>query len=90
MVMRWKKHPYETGLLAVGAGPRGSTLHDGDNELATVYAARKRLEVIGWYWVSRCGGKLVNTCNSLVADEVTAKADAMKHVKENIAKEQPA
>lgn len=81
MTLRWKKHAKETGLRAIGAGPRGSDLRDGDKELATVYASRQRHTVTGWYWVSRASGEHVNTCNSPVADETTAKADAMAHVK---------
>lgn len=81
MTLRWKRHPAKTGLQAVGAGPRGSDLRDGDKELAAVYAARQRHTVTGWYWTSRASGEIVNTCNTPVADEATAKAEAMAHVK---------
>lgn len=81
MALRWKKHPAKTGLQAVGAGPRGSTLRDGETELATVYAARERHKVTGWYWVSRVSGQLVNTCSQLSPDEATAKAAALAHIK---------
>ena len=37
MALRWKKNPHETGLRAIGAGPRGSKLHDG----AQTYAIRR-------------------------------------------------
>ena len=88
--LRWKKHPAETGLRAVGAGPRGSKLHDGVNEYASVNPlgggwARK---LSGWYWVCTrdVGGEHVNTCNDPAPDEDTAKAQAMAYVKAALAK----
>lgn len=83
MSLRWKKNPHKTGLARVAAGPRGSMLRDGETEYASVYASRHQHQVTGWYWVARCDPivPLENTCNALVADEATAKADAMAYVK---------
>ena len=83
--LRWKKNPAETGLRAMGAGPRGSKLHDGIREYASVNPlggnwARK---LQGWYWVAGWGSGIPhrNTCGEPEKDEDTAKAQAMKYVK---------
>ena len=86
--LRWKKRPAETGLRAVGAGPRGSVLHDGAREYASVNALGGgwRGPLRGWYWV--CGhevsGEHVNTCDNPAPDEATAKAQAMEYVKTHL------
>lgn len=88
--LRWKKHKRPTGLAAVGAGPQGSTLHDGTTEYASVYplGGDWRRPLQGWYWT--CGarecGEYRNTCNEPAPDEQTAKAQAMRFVKAAIAK----
>lgn len=88
MRLRWKKHPRETGLAAVGAGPRPSALHDGQKEYATVYpnGGNWRRPLAGWYWVCSADavGEYMNTCNEPAADEATAKAQAMQFVKERL------
>jgi len=84
MALRWKKHDRPTGLMSIGAGPRGSTLRDGDEEYAVVYCARVGHRETGWYWVSRVGGTHVNTCNDQAPDETTAKQQAMAHVRQHI------
>lgn len=88
--LRWRKNPAETGLRAVGAGPRGSKLHDGTKEYASVSPRRSRLDlrVNGWYWVCAAdvGGEYVNTYNNPAPDEDTAKAQAMAYVKAALAK----
>lgn len=83
MTLRWKKDARQTGLRAVCAGPLGSALRDGANgeELARVQAHGRYSSGAGWFWYSRVSGEHVNTCNSPVADEATAKAEAMAHVK---------
>ena len=87
--LRWKKHSQPTGLQAVGAGPQGSTLHDGATEYASVMPLgggwRGRLR--GWYWScgSEVGGEVRNTCNEPAPDEATAKAQAMEFVKAALA-----
>lgn len=88
--LRWKKHPRATGLAAVGAGPQGSTLHDGNTEYAMVYphGGNWRAPLKGWYWVcsARETGEHRNTCDDLAPDEATAKAQAMTYVKAALAK----
>lgn len=87
MAMRWKKNPRPTGLRAAGAGPQGSTLRDGDKEFARAYALRRQHQTIGWYWVARNDAHGVpheNTCNEPVADEATAKADALAYVRKHL------
>ena len=91
--LRWKKNPRETGLRAIGAGPRGSKLHDGQKQYASVYPLRNGFSAqsCGWYWVVRgqdFGGEYMNTCGSPVEDESTAKAQAMAYVKALLSREQ--
>lgn len=86
MRLRWKKNPHETGLRAVGAGPRGSVLHDGLKEYASVNAlgGNWRGPLLGWYWVSDAAGEYVNTCDDPSPDEATAKAQAMEFVRSRL------
>lgn len=87
--LRWKKNPPETGLRAVGAGPRGSKLHDGVKEYAHLYpdGGNWRKPLAGWYWVCAADavGEYMNTCNDPAPDEKTAKAQAMAWVQEKLA-----
>lgn len=89
--LRWKKNPVETGLraVAVDSSRRGSKLHDGEHEYASVYGlgyhwTSRRSN--GWYWVASGGVPYMNTCNSPVSTEEEAKADAMAYVKQHLAK----
>ena len=81
--LRWKLDPRETGLRSVGAGPRGSTLHDGEKRYATVSPIRGG----GWYWVAgwSSGVPHMNTSHSPVDTADEAKAQAMAYVKEHLA-----
>jgi hypothetical protein len=87
MRLRWKKHPKETGLRAVCAGPRGSDYTDGSEKYATVYALSFRhTGTKGWYWVSSfTGAEYRNTCNEPADDEATAKQQAQEYVKAQLA-----
>lgn len=81
--LRWKKEEPERGLRAVIAHPRGSSLHDGTTEYASVSASNRRGDQ--WYWVARCDAKgvpLKNTCVSPVATEQEAKVAALAYVRE--------
>lgn len=82
--LRWKKQPQATGLRSIGAGPRGSTFHDGEKKYATVSAlgGGGRRPTIGWYWVAGwdSGIPLKNTCNFPVASEEEAKKEAEAYV----------
>jgi hypothetical protein len=93
MALRWKKNPRETGLRAVGASPRGSVLHDGTNEYASLnpHGGGWRAPLRGWYWVAFADtvGEYRNTCNSPAPDEATAKAQEMVFVKEKLAAATP-
>ena len=83
--LRWKKNARETGLRAVGAGPRGSVLHDGNTEYARVspLGGGWSRPLIGWYFVALkdAVGEYANTCESPAQDEHEAKAQAMAFVK---------
>lgn len=80
--LRWKKRPAETGLRAIGAGPRESDYTDGVEVYATVYAHSTRLTgKSGWWWVSRATENFVNRCDLVGLDEETAKQQAQEHVK---------
>lgn len=91
-LLRWKRKPAETGLRRIGASPRGSNLHDGQETYATTSFISKRHghKVEGWYWTARndkAGVPLENTCYEPVADEDTAKAAALAYVKKHMRKE---
>lgn len=85
MRLRWKKAPAPTGLSRVGAGPRGSVLHDGEKEYAHTcpLGGDWRGPLRGWFWSCPTSsvGEYANTCNAPVPDEATAKAQAMAFVK---------
>lgn len=82
--LRWKKDPRETGLAAIGAGPRGSKYHDGEKDYASVYALRKNYEVVGWYWVAFESVPYKNTSNEPCETEAEAKLAAAAYVKSNL------
>jgi hypothetical protein len=85
MRLRWKKHPKETGLRAIAAGPRGSDYTDGVEQYATVYAhSFWHTGKHGWYWVSAFA-EYRNTCNEPPTDEATAKQQAQEYVKAQLA-----
>jgi hypothetical protein len=84
MKLRWKKHPKETGLMAVGSGPYvGSDYHDGETVYATVYpdGGNWRKPLQGGYFVSSFDGHYANTCGDLADSEAEAKAQAKEFVK---------
>lgn len=87
-MLRWKKDEHERGLARVGAGPRGSVLRDGEKEYAHVYASGgwRGSQVKGWYWTcpTSAVGQYMNTCDNLVPDEKTAKAQAMAFIKSKL------
>ena len=89
MALRWKKNPRPTGLYGVVAGPRGSTLRDGETNYASTGFISKRHghKVEGWYWVARNdadGVPFMNTCDKPLADETAAKTAAMAYVREHL------
>lgn len=86
--LRWKREPRATGLMAVGAAPRGSKLWDGEN----VYAAtipmgggwRGPLE--GWYWHTEGDhvshkNTFHNPCDTEEEAKKQAKVYVMNHLK---------
>lgn len=86
MKLRWKKNPKETGLSSVGAGPRGSKLHDGNLTYAVVSALGRYSLVKGWYFVAGWDSKIPykNTWNEPFSTEDEAKQAAKKYVVEYI------
>lgn len=86
MTLRWKKDEAQKGLARIAAGPRGSTLQDGDVRFATVSALRgHRMQARGWFWVAGWGSGIPhkNTCDEPASDEATAKAQAMAYVNQH-------
>ncbi len=79
MAARWKLNPRETGLSAVGAGPRASQLYDDGKAVATVepLGGDWRGPLRGWYWY----GMGCNTCDTPAATVDEAKAQAMAFYK---------
>jgi hypothetical protein len=84
MKLRWKKHEPERGLARIGAGPRGSKLHDGKKQYAGVAALGGgwRGEVERWFWVSGWDSDVPykNTCQTPVSTEAEAKKAALEYV----------
>lgn len=84
MALRWRKNPRETGLRAVCAGERGSTLYkDKTLRCATVSTLRNG----GWYLVAgwESGVPHKNTCGEPIGTEQEAKNIAMDYVKKHLA-----
>lgn len=90
MALRWKKHPRETGLRSVVAGPQSSDLWDGEKVYATVSALGGgwRGPITGWYWScpSDAVGEYHNTCDEPKATESEAKTEAMAWIKARLPK----
>lgn len=92
MTLRWRKNPKETGLAAVGAGPRGSSLYldDETDYLASTNASggdwTKKFE--GWYWSvpsnKEKGIERYNSYPALLETEKEAKDAAKKYVQKAI------
>jgi hypothetical protein len=84
MRLTWKKDAAETGLRAITAGPRGSTLHDGKTRYAVVSAlgGGKYNKPTGWYWVAGWSSGVTNknTCNEPCDTEADAKKAAREYV----------
>lgn len=92
MKLRWKLNPRETGLRAIGAGPRGSRLHDGKTTFASVNAhSTRHTGRTGWFWVARSDDGSIpyhNSCNGPGLTEADAKAAAMAYVKKHLAQQE--
>lgn len=92
MKLTWKRDPHPTGLASVGAGPRGSKLHDGEKTYATTSAigGSWRGPLRGWYWVAGWDGDFpsFNSYQTPLATEDEAKKAArayvVKHLSEPI------
>lgn len=85
--LRWKKHPKETGLRTIGAGPRGSDLHDGTTRYAAVFAhSTRHTGRTGWFWVAGWGSVVPhhNACNGRGLTEDEAKSAAMDYVRKHL------
>lgn len=89
MRLRWKKHPKETGLRAMVAGPRGSDYTDGTKTYATVHAHSPRhTGKQGWWWHSGASGSPHNRSDLVGLTEEQAKAQAQEYVKAQLAKQE--
>ena len=82
--LRWKKDPRETGLAAIGAGPRSSRLQYGQIEASVNALGGGWRPLRGWYWVVKSPGCFRNTCDTPYKTEEEAKAQAMQYVKQII------
>lgn len=94
MRLTWKRDKPLTGLMRIGAGPRGSILHDGLNKYASTAFSNGGWGhgPKGWYWVTRHSNVVphFNSCEKLLATEAEAKAAArayvMSHLKQQTEK----
>lgn len=87
MRLRWKLDEKQTGLSAIGAGPRGSWLHDGTTRYAHVAALGGGWRpMLGWYWVAGWESSVphINTCGTPCATVEQAKKQAMAYVKKHL------
>lgn len=83
--LRWKKDSRQTGLAAIGAGPRSSRLQYGEIRASVnSFYNRLRGRYEGWYWVVVAPDRYSNTCNTPCETEAEAKAQAMQYVKQII------
>lgn len=86
MAKRWRKDKRPTGLAGVGfTGQLGSTLNDGDVQLASVnYSEGKFGNSIGWFWScpanDSLGIKHRNTAHEKVDTEDEAKKQAKAYI----------
>lgn len=87
----WKLQPHETGLRAVGAGPRSHDLRIDGARVATVGAVGGgwRGPVTGWYWYcptdAARGIEHENTARSPVKTVEEAKAACEAYIRAQFA-----
>ena len=84
--MTWRKQPYQTGLRAIGEGPRGAILRADGDDVGRVYphGGGHRGAVTGWYWVARDdrrGVPLMNTHGESMPTIDEAKAACAAYVR---------
>jgi hypothetical protein len=78
-MITFKKFPKETGLRAVGSGPRHSHIKLNGEEIGSIcpLGGGWRAPLAGWYFVLHGAGfEYTNTCGSPRETEDQAKADA--------------
>lgn len=83
MKITFKLHPRETGLLSVGAAPRGWVIKVDGNEVGHVYPSGGdwRSPLTGWYFVISGDGYVYkNTCNVPAPTPEQARAAAKEHI----------
>ena len=87
MTIRWRNNPRLTGLQAIGAAPQGSTLRDGEEEVANTgnLSGGWHGEKQGWwYWVTPRNEDLgigyMNTCRDPVPTQKEAKSQARAYI----------
>jgi hypothetical protein len=86
MRLTWKKEPKETGLLSVGASPRGAILRANGAEVASVSANPTGWMCWdGWYWVCAAnesiGISCRNTYKTPAADIEAAKRECESYIR---------
>ena len=91
--LRWKLNQKETGLRAVGAGPRGYMYHDGKKIYASVspLGGNWREPLRGWYWVAGwdSGVPHKNTCKAPCETPEEAKKQAAEYVAKHLTMRDP-
>jgi len=82
--LRWKLAPKETGLRAIGAGPRPSWLTDGKTRYACVSSLGK--SAARWFWVAGWDSAVPhrNTAGEAPLSLDEAKSAAMAYVREHL------
>ncbi|GEM_PF-4553369 len=89
MRLGWKLEPKETGHRRIGAGPRGSILHDGAKKFASVRPLSGSYlgPIRGWLWVAGWDSDVPykNTSNEPASTSEEAKAQAMAYIETYLA-----
>lgn len=99
--LTWRNQPHETGLHAVGAGPRGRIgsirieARKPPVDVACVQAIADRYgswNVLGWFWYARADNPpiaLMNTAHEPCATKEEAQAQATAYIKACLANPDP-
>lgn len=87
MAIRWRMNPIPTGLAGIGKveEEQGSTLWDGDLDLASVNYSNGSWDMpVGWYWScprnEDLGIEWANNAHNIVKTEKEAKVQARVYV----------
>lgn len=90
--LRWRRQPSETGLRAIGQGPRGWDLRQGGQTLGYVRPQTDSgfgwsANIVGYYFVAHVPGTPAHNClwdKTRFGTEEEAKEACLTYVKEKL------